>query len=190
MTDLGSGLSAAQRHEEALSVREAELSIERRIGAPEGVILITQNNLANSYQLLGMLEKALITRRVVYSGSLKLYGEEHEHTLAPATNYAVSLMNLKRYEETKTLFRKTLPIVQRVLGENNELVFRIKKLYAEALYLDTGATLDDLREAMTTLEETARTARRVLGGAHPMTGAVESKMRDAQAALRAREDSV
>ena len=63
------------------------------------------------------------------------------------------------------------------------------RLYAEALYSDTGATLDDLREAVTTLEETARTARRVLGGAHPMTGAVESKMRDAQAALRFREES-
>ena len=63
-------------------------------------------------------------------------------------------------------------------------------IYAQSLYKDPDPTLDDLREAMTTLEETARTARRVLGGAHPMTGAVESKMRDAQAALRAREDSV
>ena len=63
-------------------------------------------------------------------------------------------------------------------------------IYVMALYKDDGATLDDLREAVTTLEETARTARRVLGGAHPMTGAVESKMRDAQAALHAREDSV
>ena len=40
--------------------------------------------------------------------------------------------------------------------------------YAEALYKDTGATLDDLREAVTTLEKTERTARRVLGGAHPL----------------------
>ena len=30
-----------------------------------------------------------------------------------------------------------------------------------------GATLDDLREAVTTLEDTERIARRVLGGAHP-----------------------
>ena len=40
--------------------------------------------------------------------------------------------------------------------------------YAEALYQDTGATLDDLREAVTTLEETERTMRRVFGGAHPI----------------------
>ena len=41
--------------------------------------------------------------------------------------------------------------------------------YALALYKDDGATLDDLREAVTTFEETERTARRVFGGAHPLT---------------------
>jgi len=51
----------------------------------------------------------------------------------------------------------------------------------------TGAALDDLREAVTTLEEAERIARRVLGGAHPLTGWIESELRDARAALRARE---
>jgi hypothetical protein len=50
-----------------------------------------------------------------------------------------------------------------------------------------GATLDDLREAVTTLEETSQTARRVLGGAHPTTGGIERWLREARAALRARE---
>ena len=40
-------------------------------------------------------------------------------------------------------------------------------------YLDTDATLDDLREAVTTLEETEQTARRVLGGAHPTTASIQ-----------------
>ena len=53
--------------------------------------------------------------------------------------------------------------------------------------LDAGATLDDLREAMTTLEETGRTARRVFGGAHPLTTAMEDNLRQARAAFRARE---
>ena len=82
-----------------------------------------------------------------------------------------------------------MPVAQRILGESSDVTLRSRFLYALALYRDPGATLDDLREAVTTLEETARTARRVLGGAHPMTGAVESKMRDAQAALRFREES-
>ena len=59
--------------------------------------------------------------------------------------------------------------------------------YAKALYLDDGATLDDLHEAVTTLEDTERTARRALGGAHPLTNNIEGDLREARAALRARE---
>ena len=59
--------------------------------------------------------------------------------------------------------------------------------YARALYHDDTATLDDLREAVTTLEETERTARRVLGRAHPIVVAMEQSLRNARAALRARE---
>jgi hypothetical protein len=52
---------------------------------------------------------------------------------------------------------------------------------------DTGATLDDLREAVTGLEDVERTALRVLGGAHPLTEAIEHALRRARAALRARD---
>ena len=55
--------------------------------------------------------------------------------------------------------------------------------YARALYHDDSATLDDLREAVTTLEEIIQTARRVLGAAHPLTRGTESNLRDARAAL-------
>ena len=56
-----------------------------------------------------------------------------------------------------------------------------------ALYKDTDATLDDLREAVTTLEDVERTARRVLGGAHPTTAWIEGELQKARAALGARE---
>ena len=59
--------------------------------------------------------------------------------------------------------------------------------FAMAIYRDTGATLDDLREAVTTLEDGERLARRVLGGAHPSTEGMEEELRNARAALRARE---
>ena len=48
------------------------------------------------------------------------------------------------------------------------------------------ATLDDLREALNTLEEIEPTARRVFGGAHPLTLMTESTLRDARAVLAAR----
>jgi hypothetical protein len=78
-------------------------------------------------------------------------------------------------------------MAQRILGESSDVTLRSRFLYALALYRDPGATLDDLREAVTTLEETARTARRVLGGSHPLTEVVEFRLREARAALAARE---
>ena len=59
--------------------------------------------------------------------------------------------------------------------------------YADALYLDTDATLDDLREAVATIEDTVRIARRVLGGAHPTTEGLVKDLRNSRAVLRARE---
>ena len=104
-----------------------------------------------------------------------------------ANNYAFSLAQLKRFEEAKTLLRKTMPVARRVLGEHDDTMLRQWWNYAMALYKDPGATLDDLREAVTTLDEIERTARRVLGGAHPTTVGIEEALRDARAALRARE---
>ncbi len=59
--------------------------------------------------------------------------------------------------------------------------------YARTLYFDTGATLDALREAVTTFEDMARIARRVFGGAHPDTMGIEDSLRNARAAIAARE---
>ena len=61
--------------------------------------------------------------------------------------------------------------------------------YADALYKDDAATLDDLRESVTALENTEQTARRVLGGSHPLTNEIEDDLQNARAALRAREAS-
>ena len=60
-----------------------------------------------------------------------------------------------------------------------------RDVYADALYKDAGATLDDLRESVRTFEEIEPSARRVLGGAHPITLAIERRLRGARAALRA-----
>ena len=78
------------------------------------------------------------------------------------------------------------PAAQRDLGESDDLTLRMKEKYAKALYKDDGSTLDDLREAVATLEEIERIARRVFGGAHPTTAGMELHLQDARVALRAR----
>ena len=59
--------------------------------------------------------------------------------------------------------------------------------YARSLYLDDEVTLDDLREAVTTLEEAGRIGQRWLGGDHPFALSVGKSLRRARDTLRARE---
>ena len=80
-----------------------------------------------------------------------------------------------------------MPVARRILGESNDLTLRMRPTYAAALANNPGVTLDDLREAVTTLEETERIARRVMGGSHPLTTGTEIALRQARAKLRARE---
>ena len=63
----------------------------------------------------------------------------------------------------------------------------MRRAYAESLCRADGATFDDLREAVATLEQTERTTRRVLGGAHPDAMGIAKGLQDARAALHARE---
>ena len=117
---------------------------------------------------------------------MKLNGEEHEDTLTAANNYALGLVQLVRIEEAKSLLRKMIPVARDVLGKNHDLTLKMRWIYTGALCRD-GATLDDLSEAATTLEELERTSRRVFGGSHPFTVDIEASLKTARAALRARE---
>ena len=85
----------------------------------------------------------------------------------------MTLLDLGRFKEAKALLRKTMPVARRVLGESSETTLMIRWNYAKALYKDDGVTLDNLREAVTTLEDAGRIARRVFGGAHPNTKKIE-----------------
>ena len=187
MNLLGNGLFTGGFFQEALSVYEADLSMIRRLGTSEDNMLAVYGNLASTYQALRQYEQALRLRRDVYSGILKLRGEENEETLRAAFNYASTLFVLKRYKEVKSLMRKATPVARRVLGEGDGLMLKIRCTYAEALYKTDGATLDNLREAVGILAETERTARRVLGAVHPTAMEIEQSLRAARTTLRTRE---
>ena len=181
------GLGAAGHHEDALSVRETELSTLLRLGVDEEVIFAVKQNLAGTYKSLGRLDDCLRTQQDAYSGLLKLYGEDDMFTLGAANNYASILGQLERFEEAKSLMKKTMPVARRVLGDHNSMMLRMRWSYARALCEDVSSTSEDLREAVTTLEDAAPTARRVLGGAHPITGGIEECLRGARATLHAHE---
>ena len=78
-------------------------------------------------------------------------------------------------------------MVQRALGESGATTLKMRWVYAGTLYEDPDATLDDLREAVATLDDTERIARRVLGGSNPLAIDIEKALRHARALLHARE---
>ena len=119
---------------------------------------------------------------------MKLNGE-HPNALTAAANYAAMLGKLGRFKEARSLLRKTIPAARRVLGECDETTLRMRWNYAEALYRNPAATLDDLREAVTTHEETERTARRVFGCSHPLAVNLERDLRNARAILSVRANA-
>ena len=187
MTNLGNGLAAANHNEDALTVQEAMLSMLRRLGDSEENLLVVKGNLASTYQALGRLEQALRLKLDLYSGSLRLHGEQHKGTVIAAYNYADCLVRLNRFEEAKSLLRKMIPVARRVFDESSEITLKMRWKYAEALCRDDSATLDDLREAVSTLEDAGRIARRVLGGAHPLTVGIGGALRAVRATLGRRE---
>ena len=126
-------------------------------------------------------------RRDVYFGFLKLFGEEYGYTLHAANSYATTLTKLKRFEESRSLMRKMIPVSRRVLGEVHRVTLTTRCCYGEAIYEDPDATLDDLREAVATLEDTTRSARRVFGNTNPLAQGMECYLDESRAALRARE---
>ena len=138
--------------------------------------------------MLGRIEDALQMRRAVYSGCLKVDGKENERTLIAANNLASSLLGLERFEEARSLLRKTMPVARRALGACNEATLGMRINLARAVYDDPSATVGDLREAVRTVEETDRDVRRGLGDAHPLATTIEPDLREAQAALDAREE--
>ena len=117
---------------------------------------------------------------------MKLDGEEHVSTVRAANNYASSLVGLQRFEEAKALMRKTVPVARRVLGENDIITLTMTCFYAQMLYDDPGATLGDLREAVTTLEKMEQISHRVLGAGYPIALRIESCLKESRAALHAR----
>ena len=133
-----------------------------------------------------VLEEPLGKDELVTRGIGALHDRNHVRMSQPET-YASSLIKLRRFEEAKSLLRKTMPVARRIIRDTDIMTLKLRLCYVHALHTDPAATLDDIREAVTTLEDVERIARRVFGSAHPITMIAERELRYWRAALRARE---
>jgi tetratricopeptide (TPR) repeat protein len=163
MMELAAGLSAADHNEDALSVKEAELAVQRRLGASEHNILATRANLAICYYKLGQLDEALSMQREVYAG-WQNWGDGVPQDIA-VCNLTEYLVAAREFEEAQSLAREKLPAIIDRHGPDDALTLEVRTWYARALFLEG----EDLSEAERVLEDVLRRSRRVLGEAHPDT---------------------
>ena len=96
-------------------------------------------------------------------------------------------MDLHRYAEAKALMRKTTPVARGAFGDSHDLALQTRRNYARSLFRDPSATLDDLREAVETVGDIERTARRVFGDSHPTTNSIRRDLQLARKKLSAPE---
>jgi tetratricopeptide (TPR) repeat protein len=177
MNLLGNGLTDVEHHEEALSVKESELAMKRRLGASAESMLIVQNNLACTYQRLGRLEEALQMKRDVYSGHSRHrdLGPLHQNTLKAALNLSTSLVNAGNYAEARAFTRDQMELARRALGADHPVTLDFQWGYSRAFTLDKGVSAEQLAEVATTLEKTLKVSQRVRGREHPLTRAIRDE---------------
>lgn len=150
----------------------------QRVGGSELSILVTQGNLAMTYQALGRHKEALSMRRDVYSGWVKLQGPRDDRTILSAGNLSDLMVTNDLWDEAKQFLSEQIPLALEVFGPDNDATLRMRWRYALALESEGRLT-----EAVAILEDVERRYRRVFGISHPMTAKVQDVLGNARERL-------
>ena len=59
----------------------------------------------------------------------------------------------------------------------------MQRIYAQCLYKNDGASLEDITAAVATLEDLDRRQSRIYGAAHPQTGTTRARLAEAREKL-------
>ncbi len=190
MNQLANGLAVAEYHEDSLSVREAELATEERLGASPLRTLVTRGNLALSYYHLGRIEDALRLQREVYTG-WQILSVSSEVLSSSALREAVGdcltisvgnltelLVAAREFEEAQSLAREKLPAIIDRHGPDHTLTLEVRTWYARALFLEG----EELSAAENVLEDVWRRSKRVFSDSHPDTERARKFLEDVRSA--------
>jgi hypothetical protein len=178
MRQLGNGLGAADRHEEGLAVKEAELAAHQRLFPFDiGNLLTAKGNIANTLDSLGRHDEALAMRRDVFQQRKQIIGMEDDDTLREGVNLAAGLIQLGRIADARSFLseNKCVAVAKRCLGPDHDLTLKLRLCESGAVAHDDTASLDELKQAVATMEDVCKRARRVLGSEHPLTDVYQRK---------------
>ena len=101
-------------------------------------------------------------------------------------NLSVSLTDLKRYEEARSIQRKVIPAALRILGPENDTTLLLLRTNVRSVYSDPKATLADLRQAERSMRDVLQKTRRIYGVSHPDTETCERFMHNVKEILAER----
>jgi hypothetical protein len=119
----------------------------------------------------------------VYAGKLARRGAGHESSIITAVAILGHLLTAKRFGEVKSFAREQIPLSTRAMGAENRTTLLIRWRLAIALYQDPDASLDDIVEAATTLEDVSRRWIRVFGPADPDSNHIQFHLQNARKLL-------
>ncbi len=109
-------------------------------------------------------------------------------TLNLAGNLGRTMIKVKKYAEARNLLGGRVPVAIQVLGKEHHVTTRLRWFYCQAIYKDADATLGEVREAVTMLEDVAITSRRVFGAEHPTARGCQYALDEARLLASVRTD--
>ena len=92
---------------------------------------------------------------------------------------------LQQFDEARAFLRDRIPEAIRACGNDHDITFRLQRMYAQCLYLNDGASREDVTAAIAQLEDIDRRQTRIYGAAHPQTRSTRRRLAAARAKLRA-----
>lgn len=192
MQFLGSGLSTASRHREALVVHKAHLAHTSKfahLGDTWHDIVSSKSNIAACLSELGMYDTALTTFRECYALQVQDEGPDTHTSLSIALNLCSVLSQQGHDDESEQFSDEQRAVARRALGAEHTLTFQLNAVYAQSLWMRDHPTTKHLCGAIAVLEKIIRTSSRVLGNQNPVTAKFEYDLgvaRDTLGELRER----
>ena len=131
-----------------------------------------------AYHRIGRPEEALVIEREIYAKT---------RDMNTAINLSSSLMHLGKHSEARSFSAQRIKESKRKFGPDHNTTLMLQQIFAQAIYHDRDASLDDVTRAVDILESLLQKRRQVLGSAHRITADSQKDLDRARLVLAAHQ---
>lgn len=126
-------LSGLGRHDEAVATARDSLAVAETAAPDEARILDVRTTLGRRLAVAGQPQEALAVHQETATRRTALLGAEHPATLDSRDDVAESLLALGRTTEAAKVYRRLIPVMERVLGADSAEVKRARRNQEQAV---------------------------------------------------------